>query len=122
MPDRQSKVLPLKVPEGTPTTTALTRGGWPARLAEIWAPFGDEKPGHLGKALAGVVRQHGAERTAHGLQRWLAAGRAAFGPEVFARECVTWINGTGRAAGNTRTAGLDAQVASLIGEARREGR
>ena len=112
-----TEVTPLKLlPEGTPLGgMAPPRGGWPAKLAATWRGFGEVGEGHLGKALAAVVKTHGPERTEAGLRRWLEAGNARFGVECFARDAVSWIKDNGSAQsrrGLSRADRIDAKVSA----------
>jgi len=122
VPGRHTEGTPLKVPpEGTPVPPppagAVVRGGWPARLALVWRAHGDVSEGRIGKALGGVVKTHGPERTEAGLRRWLEAGNARFGPECFARDAVSWITGNGppqNRRGLSRAERIDAKVAARL--------
>jgi hypothetical protein len=89
-------------------TPALARGGWVGRVLDIWP--GTVSAGHVGKVLGPVVARHGEGPMLAGLARWIDAGNARFGPEVFARDADAWVNGNGPAPSSKATVG-DRQMA-----------
>ncbi len=68
-------------------------GNWVGKLVDLWSPHGAIKPGRLGTALKGLKALHPFEDVERGLSAFLKAGKASFGPEVFAQAAGDWIAG-----------------------------
>jgi hypothetical protein len=105
-----------------PTALALKRpGGWVGEAMDIWP--GVIAAGHVGKALSPVVKRYGADATLSGLGRWLEAGNAKFGPEVYARDAESWISGGGSRASPTpkEQKRRDVLEASILGGLKGDG-
>jgi hypothetical protein len=93
--DKRKKRTALAI--AAPTALAEKRpGNWVGEAMDLWP--GVIAGGRVGKALSPVVQKYGAAETLSGLKRWLEAGNAKFGPEVFATDAESWIVGDARAS------------------------
>ena len=68
---------------------------WTRRLIDVWRPHGDVAGGRLGKALGEIKGRRPFEDVERGLRAYLAAGKAQYGPEAFARSVGDCIDGRG---------------------------
>jgi hypothetical protein len=107
--------------DAAPMAIVPQRGGWVGKVVDSWP--GVVKAGHVGKVLSPVVKRYGAEAMLSGLTRWLEAGNAKFGPEVYARDAESWISGGGTRASPTpkEQKRRDVLEASILGGLKGDG-
>lgn len=93
----------------------LTPGQWPSdwtdRLFEIWRPHGVVNFGRLKNAVKPMVGRWPLDEIERGLAAFLAAGKAAFGPENFAQAAGDWIRGGPATAGRQSATAATADMA-----------
>lgn len=114
---REEPILPA-APAGAAIVPTKGRGGWVGQVLDRWP--GTIAAGRVGKALRPCVERYGEASTLDGLARWLEAGNARFGPEVFARDAERWINGAGATTTEKATARGLAAVALIEGGLHRD--